>query len=84
MSEETAARARSWCARRDEKNRRMESVRSWMDGPVLQAERIVDALHLLIQPHDRIVLEGDNQKQAEFSLALTREVREKRTGRQPN
>jgi len=66
MSGETAARARSWCARRDEKNRRMESVRYWMDGPVLQAERIVDALHLLIQPHDRIVLEGDNQKQAEF------------------
>jgi nucleoside-diphosphate-sugar epimerase len=39
MSGETAARARSWCARRDEKNRRMDSVRSWMDGPVLQAER---------------------------------------------
>jgi malonate decarboxylase alpha subunit len=66
MSGETAARARSWCARRDEKNRRMESVRSWMNGPVLEAERIIDALHFLIQPHDRIVLEGDNQKQAEF------------------
>jgi malonate decarboxylase alpha subunit len=66
MSGETVARARSWCERRDEKNRRMESVRSWMNGPVLQAERIIDALHLLIQPHDRIVLEGDNQKQAEF------------------
>ena len=39
MSGETAARARSWCARRDEKNRRKDSVRSWMDGPVLQAER---------------------------------------------
>ena len=49
MSGETVAGARSWCARRDEKNRRMESVRSWMDGPVLQAGRIVDALHLLIQ-----------------------------------
>jgi malonate decarboxylase alpha subunit len=44
----------------------MESVRSWMDGPVLQAGRIIDALHLLIQPGDRIVLEGDNQKQADF------------------
>jgi malonate decarboxylase alpha subunit len=66
MSGETVARARSWCVRRDEKNRRMESVRSWMNGPVLRAERIIDALHLLIQPGDRIVLEGDNQKQADF------------------
>jgi hypothetical protein len=37
-----------------------------MDGPVLQAGRIIDALHLLIQPGDRIVLEGDNQNQADF------------------
>ena len=37
-----------------------------MDGPALQAGRIIDALHLLIQPGDRIVLEGDNQKQADF------------------
>ena len=44
----------------------MEAVRSWMDGPILQADRILDALHLLIQSGDRIVIEGDNQKQADF------------------
>jgi malonate decarboxylase alpha subunit len=56
----------TWSARRDEKKRRMESVRAWMDGQVLQADRIVDALQLLIQPADRVVVEGDNQKQADF------------------
>jgi malonate decarboxylase alpha subunit len=66
MSGDTVAGARSWRVRRDEKNRRMESVRPWMHGPVLQAGRIIDALHLVIQPSDRIVLEGDNQKQADF------------------
>ncbi len=66
MSSATKTETRNWCVRRDEKKRRMESVRSWMDGPALQAGRIIDALHLLIQPGDRIVLEGDNQKQADF------------------
>ena len=58
--------ARSWCVRRDEKKRRMESIQSWMDGPLLQPEHTLDALHRLIRPFDRIVLEGDNQKQADF------------------
>jgi malonate decarboxylase alpha subunit len=57
---------RSWSTRHAEKKRRMEAVRSWMDGPILQADRILDALHLLIQSGDRIVIEGDNQKQADF------------------
>ena len=38
MSGDTAPEARSWCLRRDEKKRRMESIRPWMDGPVLQAD----------------------------------------------
>jgi malonate decarboxylase alpha subunit len=38
-----------------------------LDGwTVSQAGRILDALHLLIQSFDRIVLEGGNQKQADF------------------
>jgi malonate decarboxylase alpha subunit len=63
---DTTPGIRSWCVRRDEKKRRMGSVAPWMDGPLLPADRIVDALHRLIQPCDRIVLEGDNQKQADF------------------
>lgn len=61
-----ASGAKSWCVRRDEKKKRMESIQSWMDGPLLRPEHTLDALHLLIQPFDRIVLEGDNQKQADF------------------
>src|SRR6202020_2402166 len=52
--------------RRDEKKRRMQLVSSWMRGPVLAQEKVVAALELLIAPADRIVLEGDNQKQADF------------------
>ena len=33
---------------------------------MLQSEKIVDALETLIVSGDRIVLEGDNQKQADF------------------
>jgi malonate decarboxylase alpha subunit len=57
---------RSWTTRRDEKKRRMQLVSQWMNGPVLAQEKIVAALELLIAPGDRIVLEGDNQKQADF------------------
>jgi malonate decarboxylase alpha subunit len=57
---------RAWTTRRDEKNRRMQLVSSWMNGPVLAQEHLVQALESLIAPGDRIVLEGDNQKQADF------------------
>jgi malonate decarboxylase alpha subunit len=57
---------RSWTTRRDEKRRRMQLVQPWMKGPILRKEKIVDALETLIVSGDRIVLEGDNQKQADF------------------
>jgi malonate decarboxylase alpha subunit len=57
---------RSWTTRRDEKKRRLQLVASWMNGLVLAQEKVVAALELLIAPGDRIVLEGDNQKQADF------------------
>jgi len=57
---------RSWTTRRDEKRRRMQLVQPWMKGPVLPKEKIVDALETLIVSGDSIVLEGDNQKQADF------------------
>jgi len=57
---------RSWTTRRDEKERRMRLVSSWMSGPLLPREKLVESLEALIAPADRIVLEGDNQKQADF------------------
>src|SRR6202789_2711808 len=58
--------SRSWTTRRDEKRRRMQLVKPWMKGPVLPRERLIEALEALIVSGDRIVLEGDNQKQADF------------------
>ena len=64
---------RSWTSRRDEKKRRMQLVYSWMSGPLLAQNKLVEALELLIVSGDRIVLEGDNQKQADFlSRALVK------------
>lgn len=56
----------SWTRRRQEKHRRMQPIRPWMNGPVLPREKMIEALEALLVPGDRIVLEGDNQKQADF------------------
>jgi len=37
-----------------------------MHGPLLPREKLVDALESLIAPGDRIVIEGDNEKQADL------------------
>ena len=56
----------SWTTRRDEKRRRMQLVQPWMKGPVLRSAKVIEALETLIVSGDSIVLEGDNQKQADF------------------
>ena len=55
-----------WSRRRAEKQRRLDQVQNLADGVVLPSERIVEALEALIAPGDRVVLEGNNQKQADF------------------
>ncbi|CAG7609288.1 Acetyl-S-ACP:malonate ACP transferase [Paenibacillus solanacearum] len=57
---------RRWTERRDEKFRRLLAAKSWLKGKCLPAERIVDALEVLITSGDKVVLEGNNQKQASF------------------
>jgi malonate decarboxylase alpha subunit len=57
---------RAWDTRRKEKQRRLQAVRHLCEGPVLRTDRIVEALGLLIASGDRVVLEGNNQKQADF------------------
>jgi malonate decarboxylase alpha subunit len=65
--------SRCWTTRRDEKLRRMQTIESWMKGVILDSGRTVEALECLIKPCDRIVIEGDNQKQADFlSRSLAR------------
>ena len=55
-----------WSKRRIEKHRRLALVAHLADGPVLRTADIVPALHALISSGDRVVLEGNNQKQADF------------------
>jgi len=64
---------RTWTTLRDEKARRLAVVAPWLQDGILPSERIVDALQTLIRPGDRVALEGDNQKQADFlSRSLAR------------
>ncbi|MFC7448060.1 malonate decarboxylase subunit alpha [Rhodococcus daqingensis] len=55
------------------KKERLDAVAPMLEGKVLDTRRMVDALHAVLDPHDRVALEGNNQKQADFlsrSLAL--------------
>ncbi|EYF07152.1 Malonate decarboxylase alpha subunit [Chondromyces apiculatus DSM 436] len=62
-----------WSRRRAEKVRRLERIASLSRGRVIATERIVEALEGVLQPGDRVALEGNNQKQADFlSRALAR------------
>jgi malonate decarboxylase alpha subunit len=56
----------SWRTRGQDKARRLERVAKVARGRVLPTEEIVPALEALVAPGDRVALEGDNQKQADF------------------
>lgn len=55
-----------WSTRRREKQRRLAQVAALADGMVLPTEQMVQVLEALIVSGDRVVLEGNNQKQADF------------------
>ncbi|WP_208950285.1 malonate decarboxylase subunit alpha [Rahnella sp. ChDrAdgB13] len=55
-----------WDTRRSEKQRRIDSVRSVAEGKVLPTDKIIAVLETLIASGDRVVMEGNNQKQADF------------------
>ena len=58
--------ARVWDTRRQEKQRRLASVQGQVQGKVIPTADLTAALERLIVPGDRVVLEGNNQKQADF------------------
>src|SRR5215210_377476 len=59
-------RRSSWHTRREDKARRLDRVAKVARGRVLPTEEIVPALEALVAPGDRVALEGDNQKQADY------------------
>ncbi len=64
---------RSWTTKRDAKRARMEAAQGLLSGKFAQTKDVVAVLETLIKPGDKVVLEGDNQKQASFlSQALAK------------
>src|SRR6202140_863220 len=63
---ESRVGVRSWTRLRDAKARRIAALGSRAEGKLLRQEAIVGALETLIQSGDRVALEGNNQKQADF------------------
>lgn len=57
---------KSWTKRIEAKKKTIESVQGLVDGVIIPTKRIVEVLERLIKPGDRVVLEGNNQKQASF------------------
>lgn len=62
----TTDKVKNWNTKLEEKERRLDSVKEIANGKFIPTEQIVNALEKLIQPKDRVVLEGNNQKQASF------------------
>ncbi|MGB8601384.1 MAG: malonate decarboxylase subunit alpha, partial [Rhizomicrobium sp.] len=67
MKEQAAAHTvRQWDTKRQEKLSRLAAAAPYAQGKILDSKTIVSALETLIKPGDRVALEGDNQKQADF------------------
>jgi len=66
-----------WSTQQENRNARLARARAALgnalDGKVVAASHIVELLHQVLEPGDRVCLEGNNQKQADFlGKALTR------------
>src|SRR5215469_760174 len=55
-----------WSSRREDKQRRLAQIARYANGKLVRRDSIVPLLESLLHPGDRVVLEGDNQKQADF------------------
>ncbi|MGO4413801.1 MULTISPECIES: malonate decarboxylase subunit alpha [Cupriavidus] len=65
---------RQWDTRRVEKRRRQGLGARLADGKVVATDNIVPFLEAVTAPGDRVVLEGNNQKQADFLSRALAEV----------
>ncbi|MGI4984196.1 MAG: malonate decarboxylase subunit alpha, partial [Janthinobacterium lividum] len=64
---------RGWDTMRRAKAERLQAAAPFATGKVLATGQLVDALQAIIRPGDRVALEGNNQKQADFlSRSLAR------------
>jgi malonate decarboxylase alpha subunit len=63
---EPQATPRSWTTRREGKAARLAGVADYVDGKLVRRAEVVPVLEALLRPGDRVALEGNNQKQADF------------------
>ena len=63
---------RQWDSLRQNRGRRLERAASLglagKNGKEIPVDRIIDLLEAVIQPGDRVCLEGNNQKQADDEI----------------
>jgi malonate decarboxylase alpha subunit len=55
-----------WAKRRTEKARRKALLGNLADGRILPTDKLREAFETLLAPGDRVAMEGNNQKQADF------------------
>jgi len=77
-TKQNSVSTRSWTKRRDEKAERISKVNHLTKGRIIPTENLVEALEILLSPKDRVVLEGDNQKQASFLSTALAQVNPKK------
>src|SRR6201981_580174 len=63
---EAGAGLKSWTTRREDKAARLAGVAAYVDGKLVRRADIVPLLQGLLRAGDRVALEGNNQKQADF------------------
>lgn len=62
----------NWHSRRDMKKERLKGALPWTDHKLVKAGDLTAVLEAVMRPGDRVIIEGDNQKQATFlAKALT-------------
>jgi malonate decarboxylase alpha subunit len=66
MTTRAAASDRVWDTRRTAKRERLAGARPYADGKLIRPEALGQVLEAIIRPGDKVALEGDNQKQADF------------------
>lgn len=56
----------NWQKQKAERQRRLEAASPFASGKIVNAQKVRSLLEAVIVPGDRVCLEGDNQKQADF------------------
>ncbi|OUJ16461.1 malonate decarboxylase subunit alpha [Acetobacter sp. DsW_063] len=65
---------RDWTRQKTERAARMDAAAPFADGKVVAADDATDMLRRVIKSGDRVCLEGDNQKQADFLASCLAQV----------